>query len=95
MGLFSQFWVRLSDPPVRGHGAVNASRRVPKMFGIANCCSKAGPHADHQDPTADLRGFDRLLHGFSGAPTGQAEIVYAEISDMHGAADPASVAKYP
>jgi hypothetical protein len=27
MGLFSQFWVPLSDPPRPGHGAVNASRR--------------------------------------------------------------------
>src|SRR5882672_6201903 len=39
-GCFSQFWVLLSDPPRPGHGAVNASRRVPKMFGIAICCSK-------------------------------------------------------
>ena len=28
---------------------------------------EAGPHADHRDPTADLRGFDRLLQGVLAA----------------------------
>src|SRR6266850_5481119 len=36
-----------------------------------------------------------IAAGFLRAPTGQAEIVYAKISDMHGGANPAGVAKYP
>src|SRR6267143_1008637 len=70
---------------------------APRSEDVRDCdlLLEAGQHADHQDPTADLGGFDRLLHGLSGAPTGRPEIVHAEISDMHGGANPAGVAKYP
>ena len=43
---------------------------APRSEDVRDCdlLLEAGQHADHQDPTADLRGFDRLLHGFSGRP---------------------------
>jgi hypothetical protein len=43
---------------------------APRSEDVRDCdlLLEAGQHADHQDPTADLRGFDRLLHGLSGRP---------------------------
>src|SRR5882724_10261031 len=43
MGLFSQFWVPLSDVPRAGHEAVNAWRRGEAIFNFKPSCSRARP----------------------------------------------------